>query len=491
MTDGMVGVIGGGPAGLTAAYALSRRGVPPRLFEASEHLGGISRTEVYRGFRFDIGGHRFFTKIPEVEALWREILEDDFLERPRLSRIYYNHTFFDYPLSPFNALWGLGLWRSCNILRSYMWAQLRPIQPEENFAQWVTNRFSKVLFKTFFEAYTEKVWGIPCTEIRADWAAQRIKDLSLKKAIFDALKGFGGKGTPTSLIKQFNYPRLGPGMLWDRCGELIERNGGTLYRQTAVRGLHHAGGRVHSLKLDGPAGDANVSVDYVINSMPIHLLVRSLQPAAPTAVLKASQGLKYRDFLVVAVIVDQAEVFPDNWIYVHDPTVRVGRIQNFKNWSPEMVPDPSLTCLGMEYFCQCDDALWQMEDRLLIDLAAKELEQIGLAQASTVRDGHIIRQRHAYPVYDATYKEHLAVIRDYLAGFSNLVSVGRGGLHRYNNQDHSMLTALMAVENYFGAQHDVWEVNTERSYHEDFQHAREQSMQTTATGDQAPVVYKG
>ena len=474
--DPRVVVVGAGPAGLTAAYELAGEGLRPVVFEKADIVGGISRTETYGGYRFDIGGHRFFTKVGEVEALWHEILGDDFVQTPRLSRIYYRGRFYPYPLQLWPTFRNLGPWESARILLSYLWTKVRPPHPHaENLEEWVTNRFGPRLYRTFFKTYTEKVWGIPCTEIRADWAAQRIKELSLKRAVLHAITG---KGKETSLIGSFQYPRLGPGMMWERCAEHVGRRGGAVELETeVVRVVHEPAGlgrRVTSVVVRGPGGERTVATDEAINSMPIPHLVRRLDPAPPDEVLAAADALSYRDFLIVALVVDRADLFPDNWLYIHSPEVRVGRIQNFKNWSPEMVPDPSKTCLGLEYFCTRGDETWDMNDADLIALATRELAEIGLAGGAAVVDGTVIRQPMAYPVYDSDYKMHLATIREYLAGFENLQTTGRAGMHRYNNQDHSMLTALLAARNVLGqhagdgSAHELWDVNVERSYHEDF-----------------------
>ncbi len=455
---------------------LEKKGVRTLVAEKSHQVGGISRTEMHEGYRFDIGGHRFFTKVGEVEELWHEILGDDFIQTPRLSRIYYRGKFFPYPLRLWPTFRNLGVVESARILFSYLWTRLRPPFPDaENLEEWVTNRFGPRLFRTFFKTYTEKVWGIPCTEIRADWAAQRIKELSLKRAILHALTG---KTKDTSLIGTFQYPRLGPGMMWERATEHVERMGGAVEMETEVVRLTHAEvdgqRRVTSAVLRGADGERTVQPDHVVNSMPITHLVCRLDPPAPPAVLEAARGLSYRDFLIVSLVIDRTDLFPDNWIYIHSPEVRVGRIQNFKNWSPEMVPDPSKTCLGLEYFCTRGDETWDMDDDALVALATRELAEIGLAPAGAVEGGVVIRQPMAYPVYDGTYKAHLATIQGYLDGFENLQTTGRAGMHRYNNQDHSMLTALLAARNILGqtagdgSTHDLWDVNVERSYHEDF-----------------------
>ena len=463
-------VIGAGPAGLTAAHTLVKQGMPAVVFEADDAIGGISRTVNYRGYRFDIGGHRFFTKVDAVWEVWREILGDEFLLRPRLSRIYYNDRFFDYPLKAMNALWGLGPIEAVRILLAYIRVQIFPLPIEANFEQWVTNRFGARLYEIFFKTYTEKVWGMPCNEIGADFAAQRIQNLNLRSAVVDALIGSRGRGGKviTTLIDSFHYPRHGPGMMWERCAELLaERDVPTHLRHRVTR-IRHAGGRVQSVELrDGEGVVSEVEASSVISSMPLRELVGCLDPAPPAEVQAAADSLRYRDFLTVVLIVARDELFPDNWIYIHSPDVKVGRVQNFKNWSPDMVPEPGHTSLGLEYFAQDTDAFWSLSDDELIALGTREAARIGLARESEVVDGCVVRMPKAYPVYDAYYKEAVATIRVYLDGLSNLESVGRNGQHRYNNQDHSMLTAIYAAQNLAGAQHDVWDVNVDEEYHEE------------------------
>lgn len=459
-------VIGGGPAGLTAAYELNKHGKKSITFEKADRVGGISRTETYKGYRFDIGGHRFFTKVGEVDALWHEVMGDEFIQVPRLSRIYYKNKFFSYPLEPYNALANLGLINSTLIMWSYFKAKVRPNPIEENFEQWVSNRFGKRLYETFFKTYTEKVWGIPCTEIRADWAAQRIKGLSLKKAILNAL--FGSNDTKT-LIKEFNYPRLGPGQMWEKVQQILDDNGSPVHLNTEVIEVERTDFKINSITIKQEGEIKKITGENFISSMPISLLLKKLNPAPPEEVLKAASSLKYRDFLIVSLIVNQPDLFPDNWIYIHSPEFKVGRIQNFKNWSPAMVPDPSKSCLGMEYFCSEGDELWEMSDTDLIELASQEITKLGLGvQPGDVEDGCVIRQYKAYPVYDGEYRKHLKVIEKYIRKFENLQTVGRNGMHRYNNQDHSMLTALLAAKNILGEKHNLWNVNVERSYHENF-----------------------
>ena len=460
-------VIGAGPAGLTAAYLLSKEGYRVTVLEADDTVGGISRTAQYRGFRFDIGGHRFFTKIQPVQDLWEEILGEDFLVVPRLSRIYYDGRYFNYPLRAVNALKGLGLVNAIRIIVSYLRARIRNSPVEENFEQWVTNRFGQRLYEIFFKTYTEKVWGIPCDEIRAEWAAQRIQGLSLARAILNATSLNRRSTAVKSLINEFRYPRLGPGQMWEACRDRIEEMGNVVYMQHRATALVFDGTGVSRVHAQSPAGDHVFEADHVISTMDIRALVRTIQPSPPTPVLRAADGLRYRDFLVVALILDTEHLFPDNWIYIHSPGVKVGRIQNFNNWSRAMVPEPGRTCLGMEYFCFEGDGLWESSDDELIALASREMEELGLASATLVRDGTVIRMPKAYPIYDAAYQDHLNVVRTYIDPIPNLHTVGRNGMHKYNNQDHSMLTAMMAIWNMKGASHDIWSVNTDFEYHEE------------------------
>jgi protoporphyrinogen oxidase len=465
-------VIGGGPAGLTASYQLSKAGVESMVLEKDQTVGGLSKTVNYKDYHFDIGGHRFFTKIDEVDQMWQEVLGDDFLERKRLSRIYYDKKFFYYPLRPFNALLGLGLWNSLLILGSYLSSRMTPSKQEETFEQWVSNRFGKRLYHIFFKTYTEKVWGIPCNEIRAEWAAQRIKGLSLITAIKDSLmkpqnNSHDKQTVIKTLVDQYHYPKLGPGMMWRAVAKKIQNNGSEVCLDTEVTGIICSEDKVEAVevKLNGQL-ERILGTDF-ISSMPIRELVQEIKPSVPKEILDAANNLKYRDFLTVALIIYKEDIFPDNWIYIHDPEVKVGRIQNFKSWSPFMVPDQEKTCLGLEYFCFENDSLWRMPDRELIDLGVREMESLGFANQKDVIDGTVVRMPKAYPVYDSKYKDSLAIIRDYLDRFDNLHLIGRNGQHKYNNQDHSMLTAMMAAENVLGANHDLWEVNEEPEYHEE------------------------
>jgi protoporphyrinogen oxidase len=463
-----VAVIGGGPGGLTVAYLLLKAGAKVTVFEGSDEVGGISRTARYKGYRFDIGGHRFFTKITPVEELWHEVLGNEFIQVPRLSRIYYDGKFFDYPLKAWNALSGLGLMNAVKIVLSYVHARIWPSKVEDNLEQWVTNRFGKRLYQIFFKTYTEKVWGIPCTEIRSEWAAQRIQGLSLAKAILSAASIQKRSTTIKTLINEFQYPRLGPGQMWEMTRDRILAMGGAVLMQHQVTAVEVRDGKAVAVRAATPDGETRFAADHVISTTDVRALVAAIEPPAPPAIRAAGEGLRYRDFLTVALMIDRADLFPDNWIYIHSPGVKVGRIQNFNNWSKAMVADAErTTCLGLEYFCFEGDGLWTSKDEDLVALATKELRSLNLIGDAKVFDGTVVRQRKAYPTYDGAYREHLDDVRTFIDPISNLHCVGRNGMHKYNNQDHSMLTAMMTVWNMQGASHDVWAVNTDFDYHEE------------------------
>ena len=469
-------VLGAGPAGLTAAYVLSKSGVPIQVLEADPlYVGGISRTVRYKGFHFDIGGHRFFSKSKEVEDLWTEILGNDLLQRPRSSRIFYNGRFFFYPLKALDALSKLGILESARCMLSYAWAKIHPTAEEKSFEDWVSNRFGKRLFRIFFKTYTEKVWGMSCKEISADWAAQRIKGLSLATAVKNALlpqRAAKDRGAVVkTLIDTFRYPRRGPGMMWERCADEVRRMGADVRLGRRVSLCRYDAEKEQwQITARTAAGETETfSGEHVISSMPIRDLANCLEPRMPEEALAAARSLRYRDFLTVGLILKDRNLFPDNWIYIHDPNVKVGRIQNYKSWSPEMVPDPAYCCYGLEYFCFEGDGLWSMPDKRLIELAKTELEKVGLARAADVEDGCVIRQAKAYPVYDDNYAFHVETVRLALERhFPNLHLVDRNGMHKYNNQDHAMMTAMLTARNIIAdnRQWDAWLVNQDAEYHE-------------------------
>jgi protoporphyrinogen oxidase len=455
---------------LTAAYELSKLGRQALVLEADDQVGGLSRTVNYRGYRFDIGGHRFFSKVSLINEMWHEILGEDFLLRPRLSRIHYRGCFFDYPLKALNALTGLGPVEAFLVGLSYARAKVLPQSEETTFEQWVSNRFGSRLYHIFFKTYTEKVWGIPCTEISADWAAQRIKNLSfgetVRNAVFGARQATDGQ-VITTLIDQFYYPRFGPGMIWERCEELVAAQGSATLHGIRVERIRHRRGHVECVYGRTRAGEAvEFTGDHFISTMPLRDLIHALDPVPPDDVIQAARHLRYRDYLTVVLIVQREAVFPDNWIYIHSPEVKMGRIQNYKNWSADMVPDPTRTSLGLEYFLWDKDTEWDWPQERLINRGIRECTQIGLIDPSEVEDGTVVRMPKAYPVYDHQYHDSIAVVRQYLERFTNLQTIGRNGLHRYNNQDHSMLTGVYAARNTVGDKYDVWSVNTEKEYHE-------------------------
>jgi len=470
-------IIGAGPAGLTAAYLLGKASQKAVVLESdAEYVGGLSRTVLYKGFRFDIGGHRFFSKSQAVEDLWTEILGSDMLERPRLSRIYYRGRFFTYPIAALNALRNLGALESALCLLSYVRARLFPIENPSSVEAWVTNQFGKRLYRIFFKTYTEKVWGMSCRDISADWAAQRIKGLSFGTAVWNALFPPSRRADRAKVIKTllntFRYPRLGPGMMWEACRDNIRAMGGdVLLGQRVIRCRHVQATKLWEVTSINSAGvERTFTGPHLVSSAPMRDLARTLEPAPMPAAKEAAESLRYRDFIMVALVLKESANLPDNWIYIHDPAVKVGRIQVFKSWSPDLVPDSSMCCYGLEYFCFEGDGLWTSPDKDLVALATKELVQIGLAASGDVLDGCVVRQSKAYPVYDAGYARHVEVVRRSLAEqFPGLHLVGRNGMHKYNNQDHAMMTAMLTVKNILAGEDrfDVWHVNSDAEYFED------------------------
>ena len=522
-------IIGAGPAGLTAALEFCRKSsIHPIVLEASDRIGGISCTIRHHGNRIDIGGHRFFSKSDRVMDWWAEIMpvaeegcnqitsisyqnEKRTLEvfhqpggessgdpdcvmfvRPRKSRIYSMRSFFEYPLSLSPAtLRRLGFFRTLRILASYIKAQLRPRRPEKSLEDFLINRFGRQLYLTFFKSYTEKVWGVPCEQISAAWGAQRIKGLSLRKAaalffrkIFSRQKNSSDirqKDSETSLIEKFLYPKYGPGQFWERVAALVKENGGEIRQGWKIVRLHteidrNGTERVVSVQARNPQGNLEtICGDYFFSTMPVRELLRAIDAPAPSEIQAVSDGLQFRDFITVGLLVDRlliteadGSLIKDTWIYIQEPDVLVGRLQIFNNWSPYMVADPSKVWIGLEYFCYDTDSLWKMPDAEIAKFAMKEVASIGILNEDEVRDSCVFRVPKTYPAYFGTYERFDEIVH-YMDRFENLFLVGRNGMHRYNNQDHSMLTAMMAVENILAgvkSKQNLWEVNTEQEYHE-------------------------
>jgi protoporphyrinogen oxidase/predicted dehydrogenase len=484
-SSGVIGtaILGGGPAGLTAAYVLGRRGRPATVFEADGTVGGLAKTIEFNGYRFDLGGHRFFTKLRPVQTLWEEILGSEFLTRSRLSRIYYKGKFFSYPIRAKDVVGRLGLLEATRCALSYLWASRHHHDDAETFEEWVTSRFGRRLYESFFQSYTEKVWGIPGSEIRSLWAAQRIKNFSLGKAILTML-GLRREHV-TTLIEEFHYPRLGPGQMWEAFAARAGEYGVAVHRNECCIALKHSNGRVESIVTRQNGNVFEYAVDSVISSIPLKDLVLSLDPAPPPHVRAAAHDLRYRDLVVVALMTTETEPFPDNWIYLHDPQTRAGRVQNYSAWSPGMVR-PGTACLGVEYFCFRGDDIWDMPDEEAVKLATEELSRIDLIDPRKVVDGVKVLVPKAYPMYDSKFESAVATLRAYLKGFENVETCGRNGLHRYNNQDHSMWTAMLAVANLVdGARHDVWSVNTDAEYLEEGNLM--EALSDLSAGDAAPL----
>ena len=468
-------IFGAGPAGLTAGYELEKNKKQVQIFEADrQYVGGIARTASYKEFKFDIGGHRFFTKSGKVKELWQEILEPENWKYnvPRLSRIYFDGKFFAYPLKAFDTLFKLGILKSTFYISSYLYFKIFPIKNVRSFEDWVTNNFGKQLYLAFFKTYTEKVWGISCKEISADWAAQRIKGLSLTEAIINAIKSLvpqkknSNKKVIKTLIDNFDYPIYGPGMLWESAKNKIDSLGGKILMDSKVTKVQLKDKTVNYCEINND--EKQYFANDFISTLPIKELINIIEPTPPSVVIEAANQLKYRDFLTVVLILNEESVFPDNWIYIHEPNVRLGRIQNFKNWSLEMVPQSSQTSLGLEYFCNEGDDLWEKKDEELISFGLEEVVQIGITKTASFLDGTVVRMPKAYPVYDENYKKNVLVIRNWLtSNVQNLQLVGRNGMHMYNNQDHSMLSAYYAARNLLGETWDPWLVNADAEYHED------------------------
>ncbi|WP_143968225.1 NAD(P)/FAD-dependent oxidoreductase [Tepidimonas fonticaldi] len=523
-------IIGAGPAGLTAGLELIRRsGIKPLLIEADAQVGGISKTVVHRGNRMDLGGHRFFSKSDWVMDWWRSLMpiaggdaesmrihyhrqsrsiqsdavhgdSECMLVRPRLSRIYFLRRLFDYPLKlNWTTLSNLGPQRVARILASYAKARILPRQ-ERNLEDFIVNRFGEELYRTFFKDYTEKVWGVPCQDISAEWGAQRIKGLSITEALKHAagrlLRNTQNATRHTSLIEQFLYPRLGPGQLWELAAREITDRGGTILLGTRVTGLQRQGNRITAVDIvDREGRRQTIPAEHVISTMPVKDLIAGMNPPAPDDVARVAHGLLYRDFITVGLLVRRmkrhpgdadpdrtvGQRLPDNWIYIQEKDVRLGRLQIFNNWSPDLVADPEGTVwLGLEYFCNVGDDLWSMDDDTFTGFAIRELASIDLIDPADVLDTHLVRVEKAYPAYFGSYGD-FGVVRRWVDGIHNLWLVGRNGMHRYNNQDHSMLTAKLAVDAILGGdvtRESIWAVNLDDEYHETIEHRKDQPAQS-------------
>jgi protoporphyrinogen oxidase len=463
-------IIGAGPAGLTAAWEAEKHGIKTLIIEGDKEIGGISRTVERNGWRFDIGGHRFFTKVDEVYQIWDEILdEEDFLLRPRMSRIYYKNRFYDYPLKASNALLNLGIIEAVRCVLSYFYVRVFPPKNQDNFEDWVAARFGWRLYNIFFKTYTEKVWGVDARKIGSDWASQRIKNLSLMKAILNAFQINKSGEIITTLIDKFKYPKYGPGMMWETAYKKLEEKNHKILLSSKVVEINKEND-IYKVKID--SGEV-FEAKNILSSMPLAHLPKTIKPLPNNNVLESGQNLKFRDFLSVALVIDEKDAFPDNWIYIHDPGVKVGRVQNYGSWSPYLVKEGK-TCLGLEYFVNIGDELWSMEDEKLIDLAIKELEKLSLIKTNSTHEGYVVRMPKAYPVYDLDYSKNIDAIEKWLSkDHKNIYPIGRNGMHRYNNQDHSMMTAVLSIRNIIlGEKNNIWKVNVEEDYHEEISTGR-------------------
>ncbi len=460
-------VVGAGPAGLTAAWLLARRGREVLLLEADAHgAGGLARTMEYQGHRYDLGPHRFYTKSDAIQEMWRQMLPEGLLEVRRRTRIVYEGKLFSYPLALGETLRGIGPRRAVRALYDCLAARLRPRRPEASFQDWVVNRFGRELYETFFRTYTEKVWGVPCAEIDRDWAAQRIRGLSLARILYQAVLGERGSRNARSLVDRFLYPRLGAGQLWQSALDQVLCRGNRIEMGEAVARVRHRGGRVEAM--ESASGRSFEGTHFYV-TMTLQSLVRALDPPPPPEVLAAGEALRHRDLITAVLIVERQGLFPDQWLYVHTPEARAARITAYANWSEDLCKDARTTALGLEYFCSRGDDLSSLDDAALLALARRELEALGLARVEEKAGGRVHRSLDAYPVYDAAYGRNREIVKRWLAGaLANAYPAGRKGLHNYNSQDHAMMTGALSVRNALdGERHDVWSVNTDREYAED------------------------
>jgi protoporphyrinogen oxidase len=461
-----VHIIGAGPAGMACAYTLAKDGHTAVLIDEEKEAGGLCQTVEFSGYLFDIGGHRFLSQSDLINAIWQEVMGADLLRVRRLSRIFYRKRFFDYPLSFFNTFWNLGPFESFRCIASYGYCRLTKPGNDRTFEGWIVNRFGKRLYEIFFDTYTRKVWAVPCKDISADWAVQRIRGLSLRVAIKKALLGARSRG-PKTLAEEFLYPKRGPGQFYANLEKSLENMGTQFLFEKRVVKVNHDEGKVTSIVVMDKSRDSEheIPVDYLFTSMPLPDLILSLHPSAPEHIRQAASLLRFRSFLVVNVILDCESLFPDQWIYVHSPDVKLGRIQNYKNWSPFMTVNPQRTSLGLEYFCTEGDEIWEMNDVDLIDFALEELEKIAIVSRGHLINGFVVRRKNVYPVYSLDYQSSLDVLREYLSLFKNLQTMGRAGLFRYDNSDHAMLSGIGAAKNYMNrSAHNLWSQGPQQEY---------------------------
>jgi len=463
-----VTIIGAGPAGLGAALELQKNNIKDILIiDMHSKSGGLSRTEIFEGNRFDLGPHRFYSKNNEINQLWHEILGNDFKPVKRCTRIYYKNKFFDYPLKPFNTLKNLGLIESSQAMIDYFISQIKNSKNSiQSFEDWVCKQFGRKLYRTFFKTYTEKVWGIDCKNISADWAAQRIKGLNLYEAVLDALKPAKNNKSAKTLVKEFDYPVYGAGMMYERMAEQISAQGGEFLFDTTVKQINVKDGRVESILTNNNHRELIIPIETLFSSMPLTKLIQKIKPEVREGVLKASRELFFRDHITVNLIIDGYDLFPDHWIYVHSPEVKMGRMANYNNFSPYMSAKQNKTILSVEYFVFQNDNIWNMPDKEIIELAKKELNDMNLVDKNSVENGLVIRETDSYPIYFIDYKKYYHIVKEYISDISNIQCIGRGGMYKYNNQDHSLYTGMLSARNYCGASYNIWDVNVDAEYHE-------------------------
>lgn len=450
-------IIGAGPAGLSAGIELAKHNCTSLIIEQSDSVGGLSKTIEKDGFRFDLGGHRFFTTEEKVNKLWQETLGDNFIERPRKSRIFYKNTFFNYPISISDAFGKLGAFETMKIATSYLKSRALPSRNTKNLESWLCNLFGKKLYLHFFKSYTEKVWGIPCNQISSDWGKQRIKGLDLLSLVKNAMKK-AGKGSIKTLIDKFYYPPLGPGQMYDKMAENITNAGSEIICNTRAIKITHENNHAVMLTAKSDNTEYQIKFKHLVSTMPLTELVKSLSPQLSESVLNANNKLSYRSFIAVNLLINKEHIIPDNWLYIHDPSYKTGRIQCYKNWSEKMVPDSSRSSLGCELFVTENDEIWNMDENDLVELARKEVHRLGIVDKSLVYSGFAVKVPKAYPVFDLEYQKNVQEIREEIDNITNIHPAGRYGMFKYNNMDHSILTGILAARNCLGENNDIWSI---------------------------------